>query len=124
MKTSTFSVSVLLHRDGDVWVAQCLEYDLAAQAPDEEEVKKRFLRTFAAQILFDIKDKRKPLSALGKAPKRYLSDTVMTRQEGPELPIFVRVPVPIGKARGSRKGVRPKADAPAVNGMARFLKAV
>jgi predicted RNase H-like HicB family nuclease len=86
---SSFSVSVLLHQDGDAWVAQCLEKDLVAQGSSEEEAKKRFLDALGAQIAWDLRDKRPPLSGLAQAPKRYFHDAVLAGQDGPELPVFV-----------------------------------
>ena len=80
-----YMVSVLLHRDGSAWVAQCLEYDLAAQAPTVEEAKNRFLRTLSAQILDDLLDGRRPLSRLGQAPQHFFANLGDTKQSGPEL---------------------------------------
>ncbi len=102
-----FCVSVLLHRDGDAWVAQCLEKDLAAQGPNPEEAKKRFLRALGAQIAWDLQDKREPLSNLPQAPQRYFEKSVFAAQFGPELPVFVPV---------TTEPVR-------INAQARFLKA-
>jgi len=87
-RVQPFRVSVLLHQDGEAWVAQCLEYDLAAQAPSEEEAKKRFVRTLQAQIMDDLRDGLTPLSKLPKAPRRYFVDSVTYNKDGPELPVW------------------------------------
>ena len=87
-----FCVSVLLHKDGDAWVAQCLEHDLAAQAPSQEEAKKRFLRTLGQQILLDFMEGRAPLEWLPQAPARYFEEALGTSASGPELPVYVSVP--------------------------------
>jgi predicted RNase H-like HicB family nuclease len=92
------SVSVLLHRDGDAWVAQCLEFDLAAQAPTKEEVKRRFMRTLTQQIVADLLDDNTPLSKLPQAPSRYFEDSVTSMTSGPELPVFV--PADLTKDKG------------------------
>lgn len=84
-----YFVSVLLHKDGSAWVAQCLEYDLAAQGPSPEEVKKRFMRTLSQQIVADIVDGTFPLSKLPQAPLRYFDQSVTSDKSGPELPVYV-----------------------------------
>ena len=106
-------VSVLLHKDGDVWVAQCLEKDLAAQGRTEPEAKKRFLAVLGAQIAWDLHDGRAPLSSLRQAPRRYFVDAVASAQDGPELPIFVPV---VSEAK-------TQVEAPQVAAHAQFLKA-
>lgn len=40
------TVRILVSRDGDMFVAQCLEHDIAVQAPDFETLKARFEATF------------------------------------------------------------------------------
>jgi hypothetical protein len=87
-----FCVSVLLHQDGNAWVAQCLEHDLAAQAPSKEEAKKRFLATLAQQILVDVFEGRTPLRWLPQAPPRYFEEALSTSPSGPELPVYVPAP--------------------------------
>lgn len=104
--TQTFAVSVLLHRDGDAWVAQCLEYDLAAQGVSPELAKQRFLHALTAQIISDVSDKKEPLSELGQAPQRYF-DQLVDKSAGPDLPVFVPV---------------LKEDQPRVNVRARFFE--
>lgn len=84
-------VSVWLHKDGNAWVAQCLDKDLAAQGSTEEDAKKRFMDALGAQIAWDLHDGRAPLSALPQAPRRYFQDAVEAGQMGPELPVFVPV---------------------------------
>ena len=37
-------LSVLLFKEGEKWIAQCLEVDITAQADDLEEVRYRFER--------------------------------------------------------------------------------
>jgi hypothetical protein len=99
-------VSVLLHRDGETWVAQCLEYDVAVQGRNKDEAQQRFLRALTSQIGLDLAEDRAPLSNLSPAPKRYFDDAVRTTQ-GPTLPVWVPV--------------QPKK--PRVQATARFLAA-
>ena len=68
---TTLHVSVLIMREGDHWVAQCLEYDIAAQATSLDALKHAFARTFAGQIAVDLHHKRLPLQGIPQAPRRY-----------------------------------------------------
>jgi len=84
----TFSVSVLLHKDGDAWVAQCIERDVAAQGRTADEAKQRFLNTLADQILLDMATNKEPLVHLNPAPSRY---AMRNESSGPTLPTYVPV---------------------------------
>ena len=66
-----FKVSVLLLREGESWVAQCLDYDIAAQGRSLSEVKERFAKTFIGQILVDLHHNVVPLSGFSQAPDAY-----------------------------------------------------
>lgn len=70
-KPLNFKVSVLLLREGDMWTAQCLEYDLAAQGRTLAEVKDAFGQTFTGQIMVDLHHKVEPLAAFRPAPAKY-----------------------------------------------------
>jgi hypothetical protein len=110
-----FYVSVLLHRDGNAWVAQCLEKDLAVQGPSVEEAKNRFLRTLSAQIQDDLLDGREPLSGLPQAPASYFDKLGCMKASGPELPVYVPAPP---KAKSHQRQL------PTLHGVsARFLEA-
>jgi hypothetical protein len=97
MKTTqqNFSVSVLLHRDGDAWVAQCLEYDVAAQGVDIPDAKDNFLSTLEAQIRFDLADGKTPLADLPPAPRSYRDHLGRAFVDGPELPVCVPASPPV-----------------------------
>ncbi len=78
-RTRCFSVSVLLIKEfvptesGWVsgWVAQGLEYDIAAQGKTIQEVKFKFETTFVGQIVVDVVHGREALAAIAPAPKEY-----------------------------------------------------
>ena len=90
-KVLPLTVSVLLHKDGTAWFAQCLDYDVAVQGRTKEEAKRRFLRTLDAQILDDLLDGYWPLSRLPQAPPRYFADRENLDAFGPELPVYIPV---------------------------------
>ena len=64
-------LSVLLLREADMWVAQCLEYDIAAQGMSIPEVKEAFARTLCGQIMIDLHHNVEPLAAFHEAPAEY-----------------------------------------------------
>lgn len=67
----SFNVSVLLLREGENWVAQCLQYDIAAQGKSIPEVKNAFARTFCGQIMVDLHHGVDPLASFREAPAEY-----------------------------------------------------
>jgi hypothetical protein len=71
MKKLSFSVSVLLLREENHWVAQCLEYDIAAQADTLTGVKKAFSKAFVSQVAVNVRHGKKPLEDVPKAPAFY-----------------------------------------------------
>ena len=48
-RPSHINIRVLLFRDGEWWIAQCLEYDIAAQARTLPEIEREFGRVLLAQ---------------------------------------------------------------------------
>lgn len=64
-------VRVLVLREGDAYVAQCLEYDIAAQGKTIAEVKRAFERTFLGQMILDARKGKRPLEDIGPAPRYY-----------------------------------------------------
>ena len=70
-KNIIIEISVVLLQEGDYWVTQGLEYDIAAQGKTISEAKKAFERTITGQIFMDIRENRKPLQGIEKAPQEY-----------------------------------------------------
>jgi hypothetical protein len=70
-KKITIKISVLLEQEDHYWVAQGLEYDIAAQGKNISEAKKSFGKTIISQIVLDLKDNLKPLEGIEKAPQMY-----------------------------------------------------
>lgn len=58
-------------RDGDLWAAQCIDYDIAAQGRSIREAKMAFEKTIIGQILFDITRHKQPLADFRPAPESY-----------------------------------------------------
>jgi hypothetical protein len=69
--THTIQISGLLLKEASAWVAQGLEYDIAAQGKTIRDAMKAFRRTVVGQMVIDMKHGREPLSAIPKAPDFY-----------------------------------------------------
>lgn len=69
-KTIQVRVIVVPERDG-IYYAQCLEFDLGAQAKSLPELKVAFVRALMRHVVLSLKRNEEPFSALGKAPQRY-----------------------------------------------------
>ncbi len=67
-----YDLSVLfLEHEGQGWVAQCLQYDIAAQGATFNEAMKFFERTVIAQMVLDLSKSRMPFEGIRQAPARY-----------------------------------------------------
>ncbi len=67
-------LKVLLLNERGVWIAQCLQYDLAAQASPSDSLKgalEAFNWTYWTQFLLDREKGIPPFSQLPKAPDEY-----------------------------------------------------
>ena len=65
---------VIILKEEPMWVAQCLEHDIAAQGVSIPEVKKAFLLVLASQIVVALASRRDPqefLDSFGPAPDYY-----------------------------------------------------
>jgi hypothetical protein len=71
MGEANLYITVLFIKQGDRWLAQALEYDLAAQGDNVDLAKRAFERTFQGQLELDRRMKRVGLSNLPKAPAVY-----------------------------------------------------
>ena len=59
---------VIIYRDGDIWVAQCLEFDIGAQAPDRETLQVRLSAIINAEIRESVQHHGEPFAGIDPAP--------------------------------------------------------
>lgn len=64
-------VRLLIMREHEYLVAQCLEYDIAVQGRTPDEVIQRFQDTFTDVVILANEYGDQPLSNLGPAPQTY-----------------------------------------------------
>lgn len=67
------SVLFLEHRNQG-WVAQCLEYDIAAQGTTLKEAMNSFERTILARVALDLSKNREPFQGIPQAPGKYFEE--------------------------------------------------
>ncbi len=67
----TQTIRVIVFQDGGLWVAQCLEYDIGAQAQDVDTLMSRFEVTFKTELKESMVRHGKPLAGIDRAPERF-----------------------------------------------------
>jgi len=68
---SAFELSVLFMEGDGVWSAQCLEYDIAAQAKTLNDLFYEMERVLVSQLALDEELGRKPFEGIARAPRKY-----------------------------------------------------
>ena len=81
---------VLLLQEGNFWVAQCIDKDIAAQGLDPDGARRSFLRTLGAQVRLDLERGLTPLENIPRAPDWYF----YAYEEATELTEWLRLPEP------------------------------
>ena len=79
-------IRIIVFRDGDSWIAQCLEYDICAQASDLDELRSRIAATIEAERDFSRQSGKKPFEGIAPSPKHYFDmwEKRSTFTSGPE----------------------------------------
>jgi hypothetical protein len=70
-KTYSFMLSILLFQEDTTWIAQCLQYDIAAQGKTLDDALNSFEKTFVGQLILDIEQDKNPLENTPQTPKEY-----------------------------------------------------
>lgn len=65
-------IRIIAFREGDCWIAQCLEYDICAQAPDLDELSARIDATIDAERAYSVSQDKKPFEGIGPAPEHFV----------------------------------------------------
>lgn len=66
-----FLLSILLINEGDKWIAQCLEWDIAAQGDSHKKALQTFEAVFWAHVLRDVEKGRPILETVDSAPEEF-----------------------------------------------------
>lgn len=65
------TLRVVVFQDGEQYIAQCLEYDICAQAPDLNKLELRFKALMALEREYSIANNKKPFEGIGPAPQHF-----------------------------------------------------
>lgn len=106
---ANLSVSVLLFQEENVWVAQGLEYDIAAHGNSLVDAKEAFAKTFAGQVAVDLHHGDALLSGFGPAPKEYWDKFKLAERLAGPQPIFLPAFPPAFMIRAMAGDVRISA---------------
>lgn len=69
--TDSHELRVIMFRDGNQWVAQCLEYDIGAQASDLETLEARLGVALDAEFETSMEVHGTPFAGIDPAPPHY-----------------------------------------------------
>jgi hypothetical protein len=64
-------IRVLLAREGDQWVAQCLEYDIGAQARNLDELRERLMVALVLERQESLRRHGRAFAGIDPAPQFY-----------------------------------------------------
>lgn len=64
-------VRVIMFQEGEAWVAQCLEHDIAAQADDLDELHMRFALTLRMELRTSLERSGRPFGGIEPAPRHF-----------------------------------------------------
>lgn len=87
-ETSPMTISVILLQEGEWWSAQCLEFDIAAQAKTLPELRNELKRVLLFYIASAREERRQPFESFQKAPQAYwdMFAAAKLRLDADELP--------------------------------------
>ena len=64
-------IRVIMMRDDNTFIAQCLEHDICAHAKDEETLRARFAALFNFERNLSIERNGAPFAGIGPAPQEF-----------------------------------------------------
>jgi hypothetical protein len=67
------SIRVIAYRDGDSWVAQCLEYDISAQGSDFDTAMQRLEIVVNAQCEYSQREFGQAFARIDPAPQAFMA---------------------------------------------------
>ncbi len=109
----SFQISAVLFEEGGWWAAQCLEYDIAAQARTLADLRYELERVLLSHVVVATELGRAPFEGLGPAPQRFwdMYAASSMRIESDELPFRLPNPAPFPTITPRLKIAEQRADA-------------
>ncbi len=71
MEPESEAIRVIVFQDNGMWVAQCLEHDIGAQAPDIDTLNARLEVVLRAEFKTSMEKHGKPFEGIEPAPERF-----------------------------------------------------
>src|SRR5262245_11805331 len=71
MTSDKISIRVIMFQDDGLWVAQCLEHDIGAQAPDVDTLMSRLEVVLTAECKESVERNNEPFAGIDPAPERF-----------------------------------------------------
>lgn len=68
----SLEIRTVVYRDGDMWAAQCLEFDIGACAPDLKTLRSRFEATLLAELTATAGEGKQPFEGIDPAPTEFV----------------------------------------------------
>jgi hypothetical protein len=65
------AIRVVVFKDNDVWVAQCLEFDIGAQADSIDALTERLNAVLKAELKESVERNKMPFAGIAPAPQRF-----------------------------------------------------
>ena len=65
------TIRAIIFREGDLWVAQCVEYDIGCQAPTLAELTQKLMVTVELECVESMRRHGAPFRGIPPAPDRY-----------------------------------------------------
>ncbi|MGH7038502.1 MAG: type II toxin-antitoxin system HicB family antitoxin [Stellaceae bacterium] len=96
MEVQEFRVSVVIYPEGDVWIAQCLEYDIVSQGETIQDVQDRLTQNIAATLSVYADNGKNSLEDIPPAPKKFweMFERATVRVSGRKRPMRSPRPLP------------------------------
>lgn len=69
--TKKLQIKAVVFKDGDWWIAQCLEHDIAAQAKTPKDLAYEIQRALIGHFIVSKQEGLIPFENLPKAPEKY-----------------------------------------------------
>jgi hypothetical protein len=69
MKSETDGIRAVIFQEGEVWVAQCLEYDIGAQAQDLDTLQRRLRVAIEVEQSTSLEVHGRAFAGIDRAPK-------------------------------------------------------
>jgi hypothetical protein len=71
MDTASETIRVVVFQDSGIWVAQCLEYDIGAQATDIDTLNARLEAVLRGEFTESVSKNQQAFAGIERAPERF-----------------------------------------------------